>query len=99
MILWGKKLDIETGGIYLLNNEWNHHEQPIYNHRPVIVVKQLRDYAEVVCLDVIFKDSNRESQILLEYKAKDKKLISAISCDITQKVEYKYFKEKISNYK
>lgn len=87
-------MNIECGGIYVLSKEWNPYEQPIMNHRPVIVLRNCQDYVEAVSMGMLFSNSKKRNQLMIEYFVEGKKYIAAISCDIIQKIPHKY----IQNY-
>lgn len=86
-------MNIERGGIYILSKEWNPFEQPIMNHRPVIVLRNCQDYVEAVSMGILFSNS-KKNQLMIEYFVEGKKYIAAISCDVIQKIPHKY----IQNY-
>lgn len=86
---------IEPGEIYILDKEWAPYENPIHNSRPVVIIRKCGNYVETVSLDVAFKGSKKEKRIFIEYYVDGKKRISVISCDVVQKIPYKYFYKKV----
>lgn len=86
---------LEIGGIYILSPDWKPYNDPIYNSRPVIVIKRCKSYVESVSLDISFQNSQKEKQLFIEYYIDGNKRISIVSCDRVQKIPYKYFNEKI----